>query len=75
MYAKNERLPSPLGIVPESWLLDRSSDSSLPRLERDRGIWPVKTLLDKLSAINAFKRSIDSGISPSILFPEKSMVA
>ncbi|KAF2567077.1 hypothetical protein F2Q68_00027844 [Brassica cretica] len=65
MYAKNERLPSPLGIVPERLFLDRSSDSRLLRLEKDRGIWPVKALFDKLSAISAFKKPIDSGICPS----------
>ena len=53
MYAKKERLPSPLGIVPERLFLDMSSDSSFPRFEKDRGIWPVKALFDKLSEINA----------------------
>ncbi|RID61982.1 hypothetical protein BRARA_E01084 [Brassica rapa] len=75
MYAKKERLPSPRGIVPDSWFLDRSSDSSSVTFSKDRGICPVKALFDKLSAINVFKRPIDSGICPSSLFPEKSMVA
>ncbi|RID66868.1 hypothetical protein BRARA_D01981 [Brassica rapa] len=75
MYSKKERVPSPPGMVPESWLLDRSSDSRLLRLEKDRGIWPVKALFDNLSAISPFTRPIDSGICPSILFPEKSIAA
>ncbi|RID61985.1 hypothetical protein BRARA_E01087 [Brassica rapa] len=74
MYAKNERLPSSLGIVPDKWFLDRSSDSSSVTFAKDKGMWPVKALFDKLRAINAFKRPMDSGICPSSLFPEKSMV-
>ncbi|KAH0925523.1 LOW QUALITY PROTEIN: hypothetical protein HID58_017779 [Brassica napus] len=53
----------------------KSSDSSSVTFSKDRGICPVKALFDKLSAINVFKRPIDSGICPSSLFPEKSMVA
>ncbi|CAN7019092.1 unnamed protein product [Brassica oleracea var. botrytis] len=74
MYERNDSFSSSLGIVPESWLFDRSSDSSSVTFAKDRGICPVKALLDKLSAISFFKRPIDSGIGPSSLFPEKSMV-
>lgn len=74
MYPKNERVLSPFGIVPESLLLDRSSDWSSVRLAKGRGIGPVKVLLDKLSAINVFKRPMDSRMFPSSPFPEKSMV-
>lgn len=59
MYAKNERLLSSRGISPDSLFLDRSSDSSSVTFSKDRGIWPVKALFDKLSAINVFKRPID----------------
>ena len=70
MNAKNDRLPSPIGIVPESWFPDRSNDSSSVALAKDRGIWPEKALLDKLSAISVFRRPMDPGICPSNLFPE-----
>ena len=73
IHPREERSPSFGGISPESLFCDRSSDSSAVRFAKDYGMCPVKAFLDKLSTCNSFNRPIDSGTSPWILFPEKSM--
>ena len=50
-YARNVRLASCWGILPERLFLEKSNDSSWLRFPRDDGMVPVKLLLDKLSII------------------------
>ncbi|KAL4596985.1 hypothetical protein ACB092_12G203000 [Castanea dentata] len=53
--------------------IKRSSDSRFEKFAKDDGIEPLRTLLERLSILSAFKFPIILGISPSNLLLERSM--
>ena len=59
-------LPSPLGIDPESLLLDMSRLIKLPMDEenKDSGMLPVKLLLPRLSTCRSVQFESPSGMFP-----------
>lgn len=63
-----------VGIAPESLLLDRSREDNWCIFEMLLGICPLVWFLDKFRTNKPVSFVNSSGSSPSMLFPERSML-
>ena len=72
--AKNVRLVICIGISPVSLFEERSKDSSADNFANDNGIWLVRLLWERLSNRRIVSLPSTSGISPSNLLLDKSIV-
>ena len=70
--ASEVRFVSSSGIVPFSWLLETSNDSSVKTFRRLLGIGLMSRLLDGFKLYNPVNESISLGTEPDILFPDRS---
>ena len=70
--ASEVRFVNSSGIVPFSWLLETSNDSSVKRFPRLLGIDLMSKLLERFKLYNPVNEPISLGIEPDILFPDRS---
>lgn len=61
------------GIVPQSWFLDKSSETNDFRLPMSFGIVPVNSLLDRFNPSNPGRFVSSSGMLPFKLLPDRSI--